>query len=125
MDNSTAIYVEEGNPGGLPGLVSNYVLNVSCTARERMEARRTHKAIAFNKLNKISQHPTQTLDSSFLLSLYLFLSHTHTQYSGTNAEFTKADTVIFRTDLYNTSAKRLEYKFKRTLKYDSKWLDSK
>ncbi|EDW31848.1 GL10746 [Drosophila persimilis] len=64
LDNSTAIYVENGNPGGLPGL-----------------------------------------------------------YSGTNAEFTKADTVIFRTDLYNTSAKRLEYKFKRTLKYDSKWLD--
>lgn len=22
LDNSTAIYVEEGNPGGLPGLVS-------------------------------------------------------------------------------------------------------
>ncbi|XP_029406492.2 semaphorin-2A isoform X2 [Bactrocera dorsalis] len=64
LDNSTAIYVEEGNPGDLPGL-----------------------------------------------------------YSGTNAEFTKADTVIFRTDLYNTTAKRLEYKFKRTLKYDSKWLD--
>ncbi|KAI8128399.1 Semaphorin-2A [Lucilia cuprina] len=64
LDNSTAIYVEEGNPGGLPGL-----------------------------------------------------------YSGTNAEFTKADTVIFRTDLYNVTAKRLEYKFKRTLKYDSKWLD--
>ncbi|XP_055916036.1 semaphorin-2A isoform X1 [Eupeodes corollae] len=64
LDNSTAIYVENGNPGGLPGL-----------------------------------------------------------YSGTNAEFTKADTVIFRTDLYNVTAKRKEFGFKRTLKYDSKWLD--
>lgn len=57
---------------------------------------------------------------SILCFLLLYL-----QYSGTNAEFTKADTVIFRTDLYNITAKRLEYKFKRTLKYDSKWLDSK
>lgn len=47
------------------------------------------------------------------------------QYSGTNAEFTKADTVIFRTDLHNMSTGRKEYNFKRTLKYDSKWLDSK
>lgn len=47
------------------------------------------------------------------------------QYSGTNAEFTKADTVIFRTDLYNLTNGRKEYNFKRTLKYDSKWLDSK
>lgn len=47
------------------------------------------------------------------------------QYSGTNAEFTKADTVIFRTDLYNMTTGRKEYNFKRTLKYDSKWLDSK
>lgn len=47
------------------------------------------------------------------------------QYSGTNAEFTKADTVIFRTDLYNMTTQRKEYNFKRTLKYDSKWLDSK
>lgn len=47
------------------------------------------------------------------------------KYSGTNAEFTKADTVIFRTDLYNMSTGRKEYNFKRTLKYDSKWLDSK
>lgn len=46
------------------------------------------------------------------------------QYSGTNAEFTKADTVIFRTDLYNMTTGRKEYNFKRTLKYDSKWLDS-
>ncbi|KAF2886889.1 hypothetical protein ILUMI_19284, partial [Ignelater luminosus] len=63
-DNSTAIWVEKGNPGNLPGL-----------------------------------------------------------YSGTNAEFTKADTVIFRTDLYNLTTGRKEYSFKRTLKYDSKWLD--
>lgn len=47
------------------------------------------------------------------------------QYSGTNAEFTKADAVIFRTDLYNISSGRKEYNFKRTIKYDSKWLDSK
>ncbi|KAK9708588.1 hypothetical protein QE152_g27111 [Popillia japonica] len=63
-DNSTAIWVEKGNPGDLPGL-----------------------------------------------------------YSGTNAEFTKADTVIFRTDLYNLTTGRKEFTFKRTLKYDSKWLD--
>lgn len=65
-DNSTAVWVEHGNPGDLPGL-----------------------------------------------------------YSGTNAEFTKADTVIFRTDLHNLTTGRKEYSFKRTLKYDSKWLDSK
>lgn len=47
------------------------------------------------------------------------------QYSGTNAEFTKADTVIFRTDIYNLTSGRKEFNFKRTLKYDSKWLDSK
>lgn len=64
MDNSTAVWVEQGNPGGLPGL-----------------------------------------------------------YSGTVAEFTKADTVIFRADLYNFTTKRGEYPFKRTIKYDSKWLD--
>ncbi|XP_019865782.1 semaphorin-2A [Aethina tumida] len=63
-DNSTAVWVEKGNPGDLPGL-----------------------------------------------------------YSGTNAEFTKADTVIFRTDLYNLTTGRKEFTFKRTLKYDSKWLD--
>ncbi|XP_044257966.1 semaphorin-2A isoform X1 [Tribolium madens] len=63
-DNSTAVWVERGNPGDLPGL-----------------------------------------------------------YSGTNAEFTKADTVIFRTDLYNLTTGRKEFSFKRTLKYDSKWLD--
>ncbi|XP_045608290.1 semaphorin-2A [Procambarus clarkii] len=64
MDNSTAVWVENGNPGALPGL-----------------------------------------------------------YSGTVAEFTKADTVIFRADLYNFTTKRREYPFKRTIKYDSKWLD--
>ncbi|XP_063365071.1 semaphorin-2A [Cydia amplana] len=63
-DNSTALWVERGNPGDLPAL-----------------------------------------------------------YSGTNAEFTKADTVIFRTDLHNLTTGRQEYAFKRTLKYDSKWLD--
>ncbi|XP_072392355.1 semaphorin-2A [Diabrotica undecimpunctata] len=63
-DNSTAVWVERGNPGDLAGL-----------------------------------------------------------YSGTNAEFTKADTVIFRTDLHNLTTGRKEYSFKRTLKYDSKWLD--
>ncbi|KAG8282640.1 Semaphorin-2A [Homalodisca vitripennis] len=63
-DNSTAIWVERGNPGELPAL-----------------------------------------------------------YSGTNAEFTKADAVIFRTDLHNLTTGRREFSFKRTLKYDSKWLD--
>ncbi|CAK1582749.1 unnamed protein product [Parnassius mnemosyne] len=63
-DNSTALWVERGNPGGLPAL-----------------------------------------------------------YSGTNAEFTKADTVIFRTDLHNLTTGRREFSYKRTLKYDSKWLD--
>lgn len=64
-DNSTAIWVEDGNPGGLPAL-----------------------------------------------------------YSGSVAEFTKADTVIFRSDLYNTSTGQKVHAFKRTIKYDSKWLDS-
>ncbi|CRL00146.1 CLUMA_CG013422, isoform A [Clunio marinus] len=45
-------------------------------------------------------------------------------YSGTNAEFTKADSVIFRADIHNMSTGRKEYNFKRTLKYDSKWLDT-
>jgi len=63
-DNSTAVWVENGNPGGLPAL-----------------------------------------------------------YSGTNAEFSKADTVIFRTDLFDTFSGRQEYKFKRTIKYDSHMLD--
>ena len=56
-DNSTAIWVENGNPGG-------------------------HAAI----------------------------------YSGTNAEFTKADTVIFRGDIFDVNTGRREYTFKRTLK---------
>ncbi|XP_025832153.1 semaphorin-2A [Agrilus planipennis] len=64
LDNSTAVWVEKGNPGNLPGL-----------------------------------------------------------YSGTNVEFTNADAVIFRTDLYNFTSGRKEYNFKRTLKYDSMWLD--
>ncbi|KAI8128918.1 Semaphorin-2A [Lucilia cuprina] len=45
------------------------------------------------------------------------------EYSGTNAEFTKADSVIFRSDLYNMTSGRKEHNFKRTVKYDSKWLD--
>ena len=49
----------------------------------------------------------------------------HALCSGTNAEFTKADTVIFRTDLYNMTTGERKHLFKRTLKYDSKWLDSK
>lgn len=65
-DNATAVWVERGNPGELPGL-----------------------------------------------------------YSGTNAEFTKGDTVIFRGNLHNLTTGRREFPFKRTLKYDSKWLDSK
>lgn len=63
-DNSTAVWVESGNPGGLPAL-----------------------------------------------------------YSATNAEFTKADTVIFRTDLFDLTTGRREYSFKRTIKYDSHMLD--
>ncbi|KAG8177391.1 hypothetical protein JTE90_015943 [Oedothorax gibbosus] len=63
-DNATAVWVEHGNPGGLPGL-----------------------------------------------------------YSGTVAEFTKADTVIFRTNLYNLTTGKSVHPFKRTIKYDSKWLD--
>jgi len=63
-DNSTAIWVESGNPGELPAL-----------------------------------------------------------YSGTNAEFTKADSVIFRTDLHNPKTGSREYSFKRTIKYDSHMLD--
>merc|ERR1712110_943527 len=63
-DNSTAIWVESGNPG---------------------------------------DHPTL--------------------YSGTNAEFTKADTVIFRGDIFDPETGRREYTFKRTLKYDSHMLD--
>ncbi|KAG1688937.1 Semaphorin-2A [Nymphon striatum] len=63
-DNSTAVWVEKGNPDNLPGL-----------------------------------------------------------YSGSVAEFTKADTVIFRTDLYNQTTGQRRHRFKRTIKYDSKWLD--
>lgn len=63
-DNSTAVWVENGNPGGLAAL-----------------------------------------------------------YSGTNAEFTKADSVIFRTDLHNPKSGSREYSFKRTIKYDSHMLD--
>ena len=44
-------------------------------------------------------------------------------YSGTVAEFTKADTVIFRSDLYNVTTGQKIHHFKRTIKYDAKWLD--
>jgi hypothetical protein len=37
-------------------------------------------------------------------------------YSGTNAEFTKADTVIFRGDIFDVNTGRREYTFKRTIK---------
>ncbi|XP_045492185.1 semaphorin-2A-like isoform X1 [Colias croceus] len=63
-DNSTAVWVTKGNPGGLPAL-----------------------------------------------------------YAGTNAEFTKADPVIFRNDLFDFRTGQKRFNFKRTLKYDSKWLD--
>ncbi len=63
-DNSTALWVEDGNPGGHPAI-----------------------------------------------------------YSGTVAEFTKADTVIFRGDIFDERTGRREYSFKRTIKYDSHMLD--
>jgi len=44
-------------------------------------------------------------------------------YSGTNAEFTKADAVIFRGDIFDESSGRREFTFKRTIKYDSHMLD--
>lgn len=44
-------------------------------------------------------------------------------YSGSVAEYSKADTVIFRTDLFNLQTGEKVYPFKRTIKYDSKWLD--
>lgn len=46
-------------------------------------------------------------------------------YAGTNAEFTHADPVIFRTDLYELNTGKKWHNYKRTIKYDSKWLDSK
>jgi len=63
-DNSTAVWVEHGNPGDLPAL-----------------------------------------------------------YSGSVAEFTRADSVVFRTNLYNFTDGKELYPFLRTVKYDSKWLD--
>lgn len=60
----------------------------------------------------------------FLTHIFISLLILPQQYSGTNAEFTKADTVIFRSDIYNLTSGRKEHNFKRTLKYDSKWLDS-
>ena len=44
-------------------------------------------------------------------------------YSGTNAEFTKADPIIFRGDIFDEKTGRREYTFKRTIKYDSHMLD--
>ena len=44
-------------------------------------------------------------------------------YSGTNAEFTKADAVIFRGDIFDETTGRREFTFKRTIKYDSHMLD--
>uniref|UniRef100_A0A8D8XHJ2 Semaphorin-2A n=2 Tax=Cacopsylla melanoneura TaxID=428564 RepID=A0A8D8XHJ2_9HEMI len=66
-DNSTAVWVESGNPGDLPGL-----------------------------------------------------------YSGTNAEFAGSDSLIFRSALHtrsNSGHNGAGFKFMRTIKYDSKWLD--
>ncbi len=63
-DNSTALWVESGNPGELPAI-----------------------------------------------------------YSGTNAEFTKADAVIFRSDIFDEVSGRREFTFIRTSKYDSHTLD--
>lgn len=63
-DNSTAVWVENGNPSDLPAL-----------------------------------------------------------YSGSVAEFTRADSVIFRTNLYNFTDGKELYPYRRTVKYDSKWLD--
>lgn len=58
-----------------------------CSQCQKHLATHTHTdkaAIAFNKLNKISPHPTQTLDAPFFLALslshtlYLSLSLSHT-----------------------------------------------
>lgn len=65
-DNSTAVWVEKGNPSDLPAL-----------------------------------------------------------YSGTITEFSKADSIIFRSEIYNQSTGIKVHEAKRTTKYDSKWLDSK
>lgn len=95
LDNSTAIYVEKGNPGNFAALVIiELILSFFCF-------------FVF-----------------FAQKVTLSLSINTFQYSGTNAEFTKADSVIFRADIYNMTTGRKEYNFKRTLKYDSKWLDS-
>lgn len=51
-------------------------------------------------------------------------SHSNSQYSGTNADLSKADSVIFRSDIFNSDTGKKEYPFRRTLRYDSKWLDS-
>lgn len=46
-------------------------------------------------------------------------------YSGTSADFTKTDQLIFRPDLYDSQTSKFKYNYLRTLKFDSKWLDSK
>ncbi|KAG9511279.1 Semaphorin-2A, partial [Fragariocoptes setiger] len=43
-------------------------------------------------------------------------------YSGSVAEFSKADTLIFRSELYNATRDKVN-EAKRTIKYDSTWLD--
>lgn len=63
-DNSTAVWVERGNPSDLPAL-----------------------------------------------------------YSGTYLDLSKADALIFRSELYNQSNGSKVHDAKRTTKYDSKWLD--
>ena len=44
-------------------------------------------------------------------------------YSGTYTDFIKADPLIFRTELYNQTGHKI-HDAKRTVKHDSKWLDS-
>lgn len=106
LDNSTAIYVEEGNPGNLPALVR--IRYLSCPPPST-------GPIYLNCLLGLNNifHVILNFHCIFLL-----------QYSGTNAEFTKADPVIFRSDLYNLTSGRREFPFRRTLKYDAKWLES-
>lgn len=63
-DNSTAVWVERGNPSDLPAL-----------------------------------------------------------YSGTVTEMSKADAIIFRSELYSPASSQKVHEAKRTAKYDTKWLD--
>lgn len=88
----------------------------------RVNSQLEHKSIKSRFRSTFSFKKKFCRSQRYLRADFIFFC---SQYSGTNAEFTKADTVIFRTDLYNLTNGRKEYNFKRTLKYDSKWLDSK